>query len=248
MARTAASLVIGNEILSGKIQDTNTHDLARFLRALGVELRRVVVIPDELDAIAREVNALRATHDLVFTSGGIGPTHDDVTIEAIATAFGRTVLRDAHMERVLREHYGDRCTEDHLRMASIVEGTHLYRGPQSDAPWPAMVIENVHVLPGVPQIYRMNLDLLRDRLRGPERSFVLESVLCRCDEPSLKAHIDAVVERFPDVSVGSYPKFFHEEYSVKVTFDGRDPARVAAARQCFVDSLPEGTLVRVERE
>ncbi|MEI8255476.1 MAG: molybdopterin-binding protein, partial [Deltaproteobacteria bacterium] len=100
--RTAAHLVIGNEILSGKIQDANTFALARELRSLGIELRRVTVIPDDVDLIAGEVNALRNTHDYLFTSGGVGPTHDDVTIEGIARALGRRVVRNPQVEQMLR--------------------------------------------------------------------------------------------------------------------------------------------------
>src|SRR5690349_14283898 len=105
MPRTAAALVIGNEILSGKIKDANTFALASELRALGIELRRAVVVPDEVDVIAAELNALRAAHDLLFTSGGVGPTHDDVTIAAVARAFGRRVVRNPVVEGLLREFF-----------------------------------------------------------------------------------------------------------------------------------------------
>ncbi len=103
MGRTAAALIIGNEILSGKVQDTNTGSLARELRALGVELKRVVVVPDEVPLIASELNALRLTHDMVFTSGGVGPTHDDVTVEGVARALGRRVVRHPEVEALLRD-------------------------------------------------------------------------------------------------------------------------------------------------
>lgn len=244
MARTAAALVIGNEILSGKIQDANTATLARELRALGVELRRVVVVPDEVELIAAELNALRLSHDLVFTSGGVGPTHDDVTVEAIARSLGRRVVRSAEIEGLLRGYYGERCTEGHLRMADIVEGTELYRG--DDPRWPTMVLGNVYVLPGVPEIYRIKLEGLRPRLRGDDAPFVLRSVYTTLDEGEIKGSIDAVVERFADVSVGSYPRWGDAEYAVRVTFDGRDGARVRDAAEFFRALLPEGTVTRTE--
>ncbi len=244
MARTAAAIVIGNEILSGKVQDANTATLARELRTLGVELRRVVVVPDEVPLIAAEVNALRHAYDLVFTSGGVGPTHDDVTVEGLARALGRRVVRSPEVEALLRAHYGERCTEGHLRMADVVEGTELYGG--GDPRWPTMVLGNVYVLPGVPEIFRFKLEGLRERLRGGDAPFVLRSVYTALDEGELKPSIDAVVERYPDVSVGSYPRWRDPEYSVRVTFDGRDAERVREAADAFAAMLAPGAVTRVE--
>lgn len=243
MARTAAALVIGNEILSGKVQDANTHTLARALRPLGIELRRVVVVPDEIDLIAGEVNALRCTHDHLFTSGGVGPTHDDLTVAAVARALGRRVVRSPVIEGLLRAHYGERCTEGHLRMADVVEGTELH--PGLDARWPTMVLGNVYVLPGVPQIFEYKLRGLLERLRGDDAPFVLRRVYCSGDEGEIKSFIDDVVERFPDVSVGSYPRFDDPDHRVQVTFDGRDESRVDAAQRAFVDALPHRYFLRV---
>lgn len=245
MARTAAALVIGNEILSGKIQDANTVALATELRGLGIELRRVVVVPDEMEVIAAEVNALRVTHDLLFTSGGVGPTHDDVTIPAIARALGRRLVRNPEVERLLREFYGARCTEHHLRMAELVEGTELIHGDEPGA-WPVFVLGNIYILPGVPEIYRMKLRIVRERLRGTDPAFVLRSVYTLGDEGTLKPWIDAVVARFPDVMVGSYPRFGGGDHTVRITFDGRDAERVQTAAQTFAAMLPPALVVRIE--
>ncbi len=244
MARTAAALVIGNEILSGKVQDANTATLARELRALGVELRRVVVVPDEIPLIAAEVNALRHAHDLLFTSGGVGPTHDDVTVEAVARALGRRVVRDAAMEATLRAHYGARCTDGHLRMADVVEGAEMWSG--LDARWPTMVLGNVFVLPGVPEIYRYKLEGLRPRLRGSETPFVLRSVYTSLDEGAIKDTLDAVVAAHPAVMIGSYPRWGDREFPVRVTFDGRDEGAVRAAADDFAARLPPTSLTRSE--
>lgn len=244
MGRTAAALIIGNEILSGKVQDTNTGALARELRALGVELKRVVVVPDEVPLIASELNALRITHDMVFTSGGVGPTHDDVTVEGIARALGRRVVRHPEVEALLRDFYGDRCTEGHLHMADVVEGTELYRG--EDPRWPTMVLGNVYILPGVPEVFRFKLEGLRPRLRGDEAPFVLRSVYTSLDEGHIKPSIDAVVSRFSDVSIGSYPRWNDDDHAVRVTFDGRDAVRVNEAAEAFRALLPEGSFIRSE--
>jgi molybdenum cofactor synthesis domain-containing protein len=248
MARTAAALVIGNEVLSGKIQDTNSHDLARLLRSVGVELRRIVTVPDEPAVIVAALDSLRTSVDLVFTSGGIGPTHDDVTIDAIARAFERRTVQHPTLEAALRAHYAERCSADHLRMANVVEGTVLHHGEDGAAPWPVMQVENVFVLPGIPQLFRAQLDLIRHVVRDPDRSFVLACVLCRGDEPSLKAPLDDAVRAFADVSIGSYPRWFDRDedgYSVKITFDGADRARVNAAAEAFARAV-EDRVVRVE--
>ena len=131
MSRTAAALVIGNEILSGKIADTNTTFLARGLFELGIELRRVVVCPDEVETISKELTELRTSHDLVFTSGGVGPTHDDVTIEGVAASFDRPVIQSEAVAKMIRHYYGDRANEAHLRMANMPEGAEMIRS--SDA-------------------------------------------------------------------------------------------------------------------
>ncbi len=248
MTRTAAALIIGDEVLSGKVHDTNSHDLARYLRALGIELSRIITVPDRVEVIAAELNALRAKVDLVFTSGGIGPTHDDVTIDAIALALGRETVRHPALERSLREHLEERCTDDHLRMAMIVDGTELDFGPEGAAPWPVLILGSIFILPGIPQLFRAQLELLRPRVSGSERAFVVESAFCAADEGRLKPFIDAVVSAFEDVAVGSYPRFRDGDdgYNVRITFDGRDPARVREARERFVASLPAAWLLSTE--
>jgi len=243
MARTAAALVIGNEILSGKVQEANVNPLAIELRALGIDLRRVVVVPDEIPVIAAEVNALRAVHDLLFTSGGVGPTHDDVTVAGVARSLGRRVIRHPALEALLRGHYGARCTDDHLRMADVVEGAELIAAPGR---WPVMSLGNVYVLPGVPEIFRDKLAGLREHLRGDEAPFVLRSVYVAADEGVIRPYIDAVVASHPDVAVGSYPRRGDPGYSVRVTLDGRDPARLGDAAASFAALLPREQLVRVE--
>lgn len=246
MGPTAALLLIGNELLSGKVQDANTVHLAALLRAAGIELRRICVVPDERAVIATEVNALRCTHDWLFTSGGVGPTHDDVTVESVALALGRAVVRDAEMESLLRNFYGERCTEGHLRMADVVEGTTLVDGT-SQRSWPTMLLGNVAILPGVPELFARKLEALRPRLfAGGAAPFVTRSVLTLGDEGTLRPFIDAAVARFATLSVGSYPRFDDADHTIRVTFDGHARALVDEAADFFARSLPEGVLVRLE--
>jgi molybdenum cofactor synthesis domain-containing protein len=239
--RTAAALVIGNELLSGKVAEGNLVVLARELRALGVQLRRVVMILDEIEIIAREVRELSGSHDVVFTSGGVGPTHDDLTIEGVARAFGAGVVSVPSIERMIRAHYGERCTEGHLLMARVPEGARLVAS--AAIPWPTVVMRNVWVLPGVPEVFRMKMPHVRAELAG-DAPFVSLSVYTTLDEGDLKPLLDRVVADYREVEVGSYPKWNEPEYKTRLTFDGLDEAKVRAARDAFVASLPAGSLVR----
>ena len=158
LAHTAGAVLIGNELLSGKVHESNLIELARTLRALGIALRRVVMVPDEISEIAEEVRAQNRAFDVVFTSGGVGPTHDDVTIEAIASAFGASVEIDPTMESLLKNAYGDRMTEGHRRMALVPAGAELATTPE--ILWPTVVYRNIWILPGVPHIFAMKMSLV----------------------------------------------------------------------------------------
>lgn len=240
---TAAALVIGNELLSGKVEEANVHVLARTLRGLGVELKRVVVILDDLDEIAREVAALSAAYDWVFTSGGVGPTHDDLTVMGVARAFGVGVKEDPVLAQMLRDHYKERCTEGHLRMALVPETATLESS--DEIRWPTIRLRNVWLMPGVPEIFRMKLPVVVGKI-GSGVGFVSRAVFTKMDEGDLKPLLDDVVARFPDVGVGSYPKWQDPTYRTKLTFDGRDTGRVDAARDAFLALLPAGEPQRVE--
>ncbi len=238
--RTAAALVIGNELLTGKIQDANVLVLARTLRGIGVLLRRVVMVLDELDTIASEVRALADGHDVVFTSGGVGPTHDDVTIAAISKAFGVDPVRSPEIEDTLRAYYKERLTDGHLAMAKIPAGARLAR--TAGGVWPAIVKDNVWILPGVPQIFAMKMPLVAAEL-GTGRGWVSLAVFTTLDEGDLKGALDRVVAAHPDVEIGSYPTFSEVRYRTKLTFDGMDEAAVKRARDAFVGSLSAGVIV-----
>jgi molybdenum cofactor synthesis domain-containing protein len=152
VVETAAVALVGNELLSGKVAEANLLELARTLRALGIRLERALVLPDELDVLSREIAALSAAYGVVFTSGGVGPTHDDVTVEAVARAFGTEPTLDPTYAALIRNAYGERCTPDHLRMALVPKGAEL--APSPDGAWPVPVMNNVWMLPGVPEVFR----------------------------------------------------------------------------------------------
>jgi molybdenum cofactor synthesis domain-containing protein len=241
--KTASMLVIGNELLTGKVSDANIVVLARSLRKLGVVLRRVVMVMDDIDTIAEEVRELSRTHDWLFTSGGVGPTHDDVTIEAVAKAFGVPVVTSPEMKAMLEAHYKERVTEGHLRMAMIPKGAALETTPEIR--WPTVRIENTWVMPGVPEVFQMKIPVIEAKV-GQGRSFVSHAVYTNMDEGDLKPLLDRVVQAFPSVDVGSYPKWSDPTYRTKLTFDGLDPEVVAGARDAFLASLPAGEPQRVE--
>ena len=243
MARTAAALIIGNEILTGKIQESNLAYLGQELFKLGIALQRAVVCRDDVDVIVRDLNALRATHDYVFTSGGVGPTHDDVTLPAVAKAFGRGLQRAAAIEALIRAYHGERVTAEHLRMADVPEGARLIAN--DDVPWPTIAVENVYVFPGVPEIFRLKFPVLRAQL-GEGTGFVSRAVLTMCDEGEIASNLAQVAERYPDLFVGSYPRFRDPLYRLKVTVDGADETRVARALDEIVNFLPREKIVRVD--
>ena len=242
--RTAAALIIGNELLTGKVQDTNVRPLARELFALGVRLRRVVTCPDETEVIVADLDALRRSHDWVITSGGVGPTHDDVTIHAVAQALGRETFRSPDLESLLRDYFGERITDAHLRMAEIPCGAELVRNAAT--PWPLLLVDNVFVLPGLPEVFRRKLPLLAERI-GAGQGFISRAVYTRSDEGDLAPILDRLCREHPDVAIGSYPRWGDDApYRVAVTFDGRDRAMVENAVNALGRALPPEQIVEID--
>ena len=243
MARTAGIILIGNEILSGKVVDANASYLCRELRTLGVEVRKISVIPDEVELIAFEVSEHSRAFDVVFTSGGVGPTHDDVTIEGVARGLGVPVVRDPRLVRVLEGFHKGRLNEARLKMAEVPEGAELMAG--DELAFPAVVVRNIYVLPGVPEIFRQKFEALRERFR--ESPFYLCSVFINMPEGTLADHLNELLRRHPELMLGSYPEFFNAEYKVKVTLESKDRKYVERAVEDFLQRLPAGAVVRVER-
>jgi len=244
MARTAAALIIGNEILTGKVSEQNIFVLAKELFGLGVELRRIVVCPDEIPIIVRDLRELSSTHDVVITSGGVGPTHDDVTIKAVAAAFDVAVVRAPTYESMLRTHYGERITDMHLRMADVPEGCRLISSVETS--WPTIAMKNVYVFPGVPQIFKHKFPIMRTELRDEAR-FHSRALFVSLDEPALAPLLDRVAAAYPHVSIGSYLFWGDDsDYRTKLTIDGRAADEVERCFEAMVAGIPAERLVRVE--
>jgi molybdenum cofactor synthesis domain-containing protein len=206
---TAALLVIGDEILSGRTQDRNVSQVALWLNEQGIRLLEVRIVPDDIQRIADAVNELRTTHDYLFTTGGIGPTHDDITVDAMAEAFGQPVIVHPEARKILEDYYRDRpggLTEARLRMARVPEGAELIPNPRSGAP--GVRIENVHILAGVPDIAASMLDGLTGKLEGG-RPIISVTVGARVAESDVADLLRDTEAAHPGVAIGSYP-FFRE--------------------------------------
>ena len=227
--QTAALLVIGNEILSGKIADTNTQALARLLRKKGAALRRVVTIGDDPAAIAAEIASLRADHDLVFTSGGVGGTHDDVTMEGVARAFGvGVVLHPEFLKALRRRGLG----EHHRSLARAPEGAVLRRA--DGAGFPVVVMEEVWILPGLPPAFRQKLEVL-DACLPDGAAYACDEERVPGPEEHLIPLLNRVVAQHPEVQIGSYPG----DTETRITFDADDEDSVRRAAAAFRESLRE---------
>jgi molybdenum cofactor synthesis domain-containing protein len=240
--KTAAIVVIGNEILTGKSPDKNASFLIDQLHQLGVALRRVVIIPDELETIAQAVRECAGSFDYVFTSGGIGPTHDDMTIAGVALAFGRPVVRHPQLEAMLRSYFGDGIDEARLRLADTPDGSSLLY--DNGMRWPVLKTENVFVLPGVPDLFRGKFEAIRERFRAAP--FFVATVYTREDEFDITPRLDRVAAEYPNVEIGSYPNFAGEAYRVKLTIESKEAAAVEEVRAALLAVLDPSAIVRTE--
>ncbi len=221
---TAALLIIGNEILSGRTTDANLPYIAGRLNALGIRLSEVRVVPDIEAEIVDAVNALRARYSYVFTTGGIGPTHDDITADCVAKAFGLALTEPADARRLLEERYaeaGIELNEARLRMARTPEGAALIDNPVSAAP--GFQVENVFVMAGVPKIMQAMFESLRERLVGGD-PLLSRSIACQLPEGKLAQGLGEIQARHAGVDIGSYPSYSSTGFGVAVVLRHTDPA------------------------
>jgi molybdopterin-biosynthesis enzyme MoeA-like protein len=226
---TAAILIIGDEILSGRTREANAHYLAGELTRAGIDLREIRVVPDGMEAIASAVNALRAVHTHVFTSGGIGPTHDDITADAVAMAFGVPLSIRDDARDLLAAHYRERGMEFNAprqRMARIPGDAILIDNPISAAP--GFSIGNVHVMAGVPSIFQAMAASLLPRLTGG-RPMLSQSLRIDQGEGVIAERLGALAAEFSDLSIGSYPFIQNGAYGTNIVIRGTDPARIDEA-------------------
>ncbi len=242
MSKTAGIIVIGNEILSGKTRDENSLYLVRELRDLGVDVRKLSVIPDEMDRISAEVQDFSKVFDYVFTTGGVGPTHDDLTMDGIALAFGRKIRRYPELESILRHYYSPDLVEGNLRMADLPEGARLVGGKGM---WfPVIAVENVYIFPGVPEILRRKFERIKEMFR--EEPFHLREIFLRADEGQIAGVLNRVIAEFPALALGSYPYFDNPDYSIKLTLESKDGPYVDRAHAMLLMELSKLSLAPVK--
>ena len=236
---TAAMMVIGDEILSGRTRDANMYHLAGQLTEAGIDLREVRVISDDRGAIIAAVQALSAVYDHVFTSGGIGPTHDDITADCIAAAFNKHIDVRDDARGILERHYANSGTElnaARLRMARIPEGADLIDNPVSAAP--GFTLENVHVMAGVPSVFQAMVESLLPTLTGGA-PLVSETLRIDRGEGDIAGPLGALAAEYPMLSMGSYP--FQKKsgkYGSNVVIRGADAALVRKVKNLLAETFP----------
>jgi len=244
--------VIGDELLKGKVTDTNTAYAIGELRRRGIDVKRVAILPDDLDDIQREIRGQSASYDLVITSGGVGPTHDDVTLRALALALGQPIKRSETMEAMIRDAYGvDELTPEQAKMTMLPSGVRLRRVPVDPAAegeqpsrWPIVQAQNVFVLPGVPSFFRSKLDVILKHFVATDRAVFTRTLVLTTEEEQIVPELNQAVKLFPSVTFGSYPSYDTTEYKTVITIEGDDEELVARALAELKASLQPETIVR----
>ena len=233
---TAALLVIGDEILSGRTKDKNIGYIAEYLTAIGVEMREVRVVPDVEEEIVAAVNALRTRYTYLFTTGGIGPTHDDITADAVAKAFGVGIGHDPRAVAMLEERYTpEELTEARLRMARVPDGADLIENPVSKAP--GFRIGNTFVMAGVPSIMNAMFDQIAPTLETGAKMIVETIEALGIPEGIYAAALAEIAKAHPATSIGSYPSFTSNGFRNQIVVRSKDPAALAAAAEAVRDAL-----------
>ncbi len=242
---TAAILAIGDELLSGRTKDKNIGHLADMLLLAGIDLKEVRILADEEDAIVEALNALRTKYDYVFTSGGIGPTHDDITADAVSKAFGVACHHDEKAMALLGEMYRRReveFTEARQRMARMPVGAVHIPNPVSTAP--GFIIGNVYVMAGVPQVFQAMVDAVIPTLKTGTPVLSV-AISCPYGEGDIGTPLAAIQKVHPETSIGSYPRYVGQQFSTEIVVRGRSQAAIEAAG-ADVAAMIEG--IRRERD
>lgn len=221
---STAVIIIGDEILSGKFSDENGPFLIKRLRALGADLGRLAVIGDDPEHIADEVARAAATYDHVITTGGVGPTHDDRTLEGVARAVGRPLEEHPDLLALL-DRFGMERSSANLRMVTVPEGSQLVDAPGSS--FPVVRVDDIWVLPGIPSLMRTKFEDIAHHFAGPQVH--VARLYCTQGESEIAAQLEAVEDAFPGVSIGSYPRWGEQRYRVMITADSRDASELDQA-------------------
>ena len=234
-------ILIGNELLSGKIEDENGLYVIRRLRKLGANLVRLAVVQDQRESIIDEVKRCIEASDFVITSGGVGPTHDDITLECIAEALDVTTEENPQLAKMIRGFFQTKTTDAHLRMAAIPRGSTLVEAGSHT--WPVIKAQTVFVLPGVPEIFKAKFEAIAHFFR--RGTWYLRSVYLNVDEGTIAQKLRELEEAF-GVAIGSYPRLRKDEFKVRVTVEARSAGPVDRVVHEFVKSIDPSRVVRVD--
>jgi molybdenum cofactor synthesis domain-containing protein len=240
---TAAVLIIGDEILSGRTQDTNLRDIARYLGVIGVDLAEARTVPDVLGEIVDALNALRGRYDYVITTGGIGPTHDDITADAVAAAFEVELYEHPEIIAMMTARWGGELNAARRRMARVPVGGDLVKNPVQGPP--GFTIGNVFTLAGVPQIMRGMLEDVGPRMRGGRPTVSRTVRVEGSGEGVIAAPLEAVARAHTDMSLGSYPFFSAEGYGSNLVVRGRDAEQLGAVVAELIEALRQAGIDNV---
>jgi len=237
---SAAILIIGNEVLSGKVEEENAKYMIHGLRKAGVDLKRVTVVRDDIDVIAAEVQMMSSSYDVVFTSGGVGGTHDDVTIRAVSKGLGVELVQNQEILKMFTDRYGRDLNEAHHRMTMLPEGAQLVG--RSELKFPSVRVQNIHVFPGVPMFLRSKFDFVVSTLDGIPVD--MRTILLSVAEDKVADILERVDIAIPEVEIGSYPRFDIDDFRVKVTLESRESERLEEAYNMVISQLDPSWIVQ----
>jgi FAD synthetase len=241
MGKTAGIIIVGDEILSGKIHDHNSFFMAKELWLHGIHVRRICIIPDAVDEIAQEVKSFSQMFDYVFTSGGIGPTHDDVTIEGISKAFNvKPVIHDT-LRGILEQRHTT-PTPEQLKMAEVPDGAELVN--DGTLAFPLIKFKNIFIFPGIPEFLRKKFSVIVNLFHEPQ--ILMKRVYVNENESNIASILNEILNHLTDVKIGSYPVVDNKDYQVMITFESLHKALLDSAVRMFLEKLPQEKIVRSE--
>jgi molybdenum cofactor synthesis domain-containing protein len=240
-SKTSGIIIIGNEILSGKVKDVNSFYLACELRDLGVDVRRISIIPDEVDLIGKEVVEFSRSFDFVFTCGGVGPTHDDVTMAGIAEGFGVKLIEHPEIKDFLQSKYNNSFNDTLRKMAMVPEGSRV--DFSEEIRFPVISFRNVYIFPGIPEYVRKKFSLIKERFRST--AFYLKRLYLHCHESSIAEILNEVVRENREVAFGSYPIVDASDYRVIITVESKSQILLTEALNSLTNKLPSDVIVKI---
>lgn len=242
MNPNAAIVVIGNEILSGKVTDSNAHFLIKELRDLGIKLEGIFIIPDNWKAISALIRRLEPLFEIIFTMGGIGPTHDDVTLRGIADGLKTCLKGNARYEALLRQFHGLQTNEYVLKMAEMPEETELIF--LENVKIPVIKVRNFYVFPGEPELFKKQFLAIKEQLHCAP--FCVKNIYLEVREEEIAAILEQAQCQYPGAEIGSYPDYGNKDYKVKVVIDSKDEKLNQKAADYILERIPKKFIVKTE--